>query len=236
MTRTVPAGQGKAPGPDHSRRPGETPGNAGKGAVMPISDPALRGGESKLPSPSAVERLRRTENTHTIPSTPSLSQKVWEKRRTVADATGLGAGITASLRNSHGPSIASPAHSDALRGISDLPAHLAPHPAIPSPLMRPLHNRIFRLRSGIHPLWVGHSARPELSRRVSRAEWVGVPALSTQNYAKASRWERVIRMPKDQLRRTLSTGEGWCEGGPRCGGRTTSRQPIAPFHSNPPRA
>ena len=107
LTRPVPAGQGKAPGPDHFRRPGETPGNAGKGAVMPISDPALRGGESKLPSPSAVERRRRTENTHTTPSTPSLSPKVWEKRRAVAEATGLGAGITASLRNSHGPSIAS---------------------------------------------------------------------------------------------------------------------------------
>ena len=105
---TFPAGQRKAPGPDQFRRPGETPGNAGKRAVMPISDPALRGGESKLPSPSAVERRRRTENTHTTPSTLSPSRKVWEKRRTVADATGLGAGITASLRNSHGPSIASP--------------------------------------------------------------------------------------------------------------------------------
>ena len=108
LTRTVPAGQGKAPGPDQFRRPGETPGNAGKRAVMPISDPALPGGESKLPSPSAVERRRRTENTHTTPSTLSPSRKVWEKRRTVADATVLGAGITAFLRNSHGPSIASP--------------------------------------------------------------------------------------------------------------------------------
>ncbi len=65
---TFPAGQRKAPGPDQFRRPGETPGNAGKRAVMPISDPALRGGESKLPSPSAVERRRRTENTHTTPT------------------------------------------------------------------------------------------------------------------------------------------------------------------------
>ena len=108
LIRTVPAGQGKAPGSDQFRRPGETPGNAGKGAVMPISDPALSGGESKLPSPSAVERRRSTENPHTTPSTLPSSRKVWEKRRTVADATGLGAGITAFLRNSHGPSIASP--------------------------------------------------------------------------------------------------------------------------------
>ena len=176
----------------------ETPGIAGKWAITPKSDPAsigalhrVYGGESNLPSPSSVERCRSKENPHTTPSTLPPSQKVWENRRAVAS------GVTA-LQKCPGPSIASlpPSHSDAPRGISDLPAHLAPHPAIPSPLMRPLHNRIFRLRSGIHPLWVGHSARPELSRRVSRAEWVGVPALPTQNYAKVSRWERVRACPE----------------------------------------
>ena len=107
LSGIVPAGQGKAPGPDHCRQPGETPGNAGTGALMPISDPApvSGGGKSKLPSPGAVERRRKTENPHTTPSTLPPSQKVWEKRRT-ADAAGLGAAIIAFLRNSHEPSIA----------------------------------------------------------------------------------------------------------------------------------
>ena len=150
----VPADQGKAPGPDHFRRPGETPGNAGKWAVMPLSDPALRGGESKLPSPGAVERRRRTENTHATPSTLPPSQKVWEKRRTAAGPTGLGAGTTAFLRNSPGPSVTdlSLHHSGPRRGAPcgypprcgaaraealEVRAGGGPHPATASHLSKP---------------------------------------------------------------------------------------------------
>ena len=127
---------------------GKCPASGGFRATEPLSDPALYGGESKLPSPGAAERRRRTENTHATPSTLPPSQKVWEKRRTAA-ATGLGAGITAFLRNSPGPSITylslrhsgpragihplSLSHSDAPRGIPALPAHPAPRHAIPSP-------------------------------------------------------------------------------------------------------
>ena len=128
---------------------GKCPASGGFRATEPLSDPALYGGESKLPSPGAVERRRRTENTHATPSTLPPSQKVWEKRRSAAPCV-------TPLRNSPGPSVTylslrhpaprflrhsgpragiyplPPSHSDAPRGISALPDHPATRHAIPS--------------------------------------------------------------------------------------------------------
>ena len=137
--------------------------------VFPLGEsPLSRDGRgSALPSLRLVERFPHTDR-HEVPSRP-VPSRVWRKL------------APRPVRPSHGPSIAYPflptdpsflivppapeSRSKMRQGVNPSPS--LPSPSFPTPIVS--QTRLRRESMG------GDSARPERSRRVSRAEWAGVP-------------------------------------------------------------